>query len=45
MTKKVSLLLLWFPGNDVCLVPPIVLTDDVEEFSDVEDQINDNDIR
>ena len=29
----------------MCLVPPIGLTDDVEEFSDVEDQINDNDLR
>lgn len=26
-------------------VPPIGMSDDIEEFSDVEDQMNDNDLR
>ena len=39
-----SSVLVWFT-NDICLVPPIGPADEVEEFSDVEDQTNDNDLR
>lgn len=45
MIRKVSIVTVCDENITHDIVPPIGTFDDVEEFSDVEDQINDNDLR
>ena len=44
MVKSLSVIIIT-KSPVLILVPPIGAADDIEEFSDVEDQTNDNDLR